>query len=100
MFIDEIYESILIENKGKLTSAHIEVCNQKLNPKDPSFTDVKRIENGYQLFRKRHPEFPADSFRRHCYIRLSKGGQNKMKAANAFRLLGWTIEPEWESIGR
>ena len=101
MFIDEIYEDELINKAGKLTSAHVRVCKEKLEPNTATpKEDVQRIENGYQLFRKRHPEFPEDSFRRYCYVKWSRANQNPLDAQTNFYLLGWGIKPEYEMIGR
>ena len=100
MFIDEIYEKVLISQKGKITTAHLRVCEEKLNPKTSTEEDIKRIEHGYQLFRKRHPEFPEDSFRRYCYIRWSGAGQSHSMASLRFVRLGWSVKPEYELIGR
>lgn len=101
MFIDEIYEEELINKAGKLTSAHIRVCKEKLEPgTDTPREDTQRVENGYQLFRKRHPEFPEDSFRRYCYVRWSGAGQIHVAARNLFGILGWSIKPEYELIGK
>lgn len=100
MFIDEIYEDVLISQHGKITNAHIKVCKEKLNPENSTPLDIQRIENGYQLFRKRHPEFAEDSFRRFCYIRWSRVGQEHSHAKLLFVSLGWPIKPEYELIGR
>lgn len=101
MFIDEIYEEMLINQHGKITNAHIRACKEKLDPKTPTpHQDIRRIENGYQLFRKRHPEFAEDSFRRFCYIRWSKAGQTHSHARSLFDSLGWSIKPEYELIGK
>lgn len=100
MFIDEIYEDVLINQQGNITNAHIRVCKEKLDPKVITHQDIQRIENGYQLFRKRHPEFAEDSFRRFCYIRWSRAGQDHSHAKFRFVSLGWSIKPEYELVGR
>ena len=100
MFIDEIYEDVLINQHGKITNAHVRVCKEKLNPKNSTRQDVQRIENGYQLFRKKHPEFAEDSFRRFCYVRWSGAGRDHFHARSIFISLGWSIKPEYELIGR
>ncbi len=61
MFIDEMYEQLLIEEGKTYQEAHKEVFNSQ-HPQQ--YVDLKRIENGYQLFRKRHPDAYEDSFRR------------------------------------
>ena len=59
-----MFEDLLIEKKVRMSTAMAEVCDEKLSDKaDWNFATIKRIENGYQLFRKRHPEFPEHSFR-------------------------------------
>lgn len=125
MFINEIYENILIEKNGKLTNAHAEVCKQKLGPGFfPPFlkqieksnnhigpgkqklnlvfytSSLKQVENGYQLFRKSHPEYAEDSFRRYCFVRVSKGGVNAQAAKSLFSYLNWDLKTEYLSIGR
>lgn len=100
MFIDEIYEEVLINQHGKITNAHIRVCKEKLDPKTSTPQDIQRIENGYQLFRKRHPEFSEDSFRRYCYIMWSDANLHSYIAHSYFVHLGWSIKPEYELIGR
>lgn len=99
MFIDEIYEEVLIKKHGKVTNAHQRVCKEKLDATSTG-QDVQRIENGYQLFRKKHPEFPEDSFRRYCYVRWSGAGQNHPAARSLFDTLGWNTKSEYELIGR
>lgn len=100
MFIDEIYEEMLINQHGKITNAHIRACKEKLDSKNSTHQDIQRIENGYQLFRRRHPEFAEDSFRRFCYIRLSGAGQDHSYARSRFASLGWSVKPEYGLIGR
>lgn len=99
MFIDEIYEKVLISQHGKITNAHIRVCKEKLDSRSSTHQDIQRIENGYQLFRRKHPEFAEDSFRRFCYVRWSKAGQDHSRAKSRFTSLGWSIKPEYELIG-
>lgn len=60
-FIDEMYERLLAVEGKTYGEAHLEVIKAK-NPQ--KYVDLGRIENGYQLFRKRHPEAHEDSFRR------------------------------------
>ena len=100
MFVDEIYEETLINQHGKITNAHIRVCEEKLDLKHSSLQDIQRLEKGYQLFRKRHPGFADDSFRRFCYVRWSGAGQDHSHARFIFISLGWSIKPEYELIGR
>lgn len=64
MFIDEMFEELLVEKKERISTAMARVCDEKLADKaDWNFATIKMIENGYQLFRKRHPEFPENSFK-------------------------------------
>ena len=64
MFIDEMFEELLVEKKVRMSTAMAKVCEEKLaDEADWNFATIKRIENGYQLFRKRHSEFPEHSFR-------------------------------------
>lgn len=99
MFTDEIYEEILINKEGKITTAHAKVCEQKLGEKDFT-TALKQIENGYQLFRKKHPEYPEDSFRRYCFVQESRGGVHVTDAKKLFAYLKWNIKPEYLTIGQ
>lgn len=73
MFIDEMFEDYLV-NKGKnLAETIADICADKLaNKEDWNFTTIRRIENGYQLFRKRHPEYPEQSFRTYTKIASPK----------------------------
>lgn len=100
MFTDEIYEEVLINKHGKVTTAHERVCKEKLDLNRSTPIEFKTVENGYQLFRKRHPEYPEDSFRRFCYVRWSGVGQDHFHAKFKFASLGWQVKPEYELIGR
>lgn len=97
MFTDEIYEDVLINKNGKITNAHTEVIKQKLTY-DNFYVTLKQIETGYQLFRRRHPEYPEDSFRRSCFVKWSRGGSDLLIAQKYFDLLNWEIKPEYLSI--
>lgn len=99
MFTDEIYEDVLINKNGKMTNAHTEVIKQKLIYGDFGVT-LKQIESGYQLFRRRHPEYPEDSFRRYVFVRDSRGGSDPLIAQKHFDLLNWEVKPEYLSIGQ
>lgn len=88
MFTDEIYESLL-KNGEKLTTAHIEAVEQKRESDGSlSFLSAKQIENGYQLFRKRHSEYPENSFRRFLWVRLVNSGYQDT-AERLFSACGW-----------
>lgn len=103
MFIDEIYEQVLIEKGGKPTTAHIEVCKQKLSTEDGEpikmssrdfVTTVRQMENGYQAFRRRHPEYAEHSFRRHVWVQQAIRGHED-DARKLFRACGWKeLTPE------
>lgn len=97
MFIDEIYEQVLIQQGGKPTTAHVELCKQKLfkGMRQQDFiATVKQIENGYQLFRRRHPEYAEYGFRRHCWVQQSIRGHEE-DARKLFRACGWKeLTPE------
>jgi len=68
MFIDEILEDSIIKNGEYCADAFRKVCEQKLDSTDCNFDSVRRIENGYQLFRRKHPQYREDLFR--TYVRL------------------------------
>ena len=99
MFTDEIYEQVLIEKGGKPTTAHAEVCRQKLVDgsilSHQDFVNtLKQIENGYQLFRRRHPEYAEWGFRRHCWVQQVVK-RNEEDARELFRDCGWKeLTPE------
>lgn len=100
MFIDEMYEILLSGTNAKLTAAHIEICRKKLNEDDSleeKIVKLKQIENGYQLFRKKHPEFREDSFRRFCFIRWSNGKSDVASAEKVFKVIGWKVKLRWLS---
>lgn len=59
-----MFEDLLVTKKENISTAMSYVCREKLkNDSEKTITTAKQIENGYQLFRKRHPEFPEHSFR-------------------------------------
>ena len=66
MFIDTLFDKLLLSRGLTVEETFAEMCVIKLT-EDKSLLTVKRIENGYQLFRKRHPEFKEDAFR--SYVR-------------------------------
>lgn len=80
MFIDEILEDCLIEKGMELEDAFAAVCEEKLsNVEERTFTTVRRLENGYQCFRRRHKEFPVTAFR--IYVAL--------RSPELAKCLGW-----------
>lgn len=82
MFIDEMYEQLLVDERSTYGMAHKEVY---LAQKPQTYADLKRIENGYQLFRKRHPEADEDSFRRFVKS-VSLEDYERMQ-----KLYGWNV---------
>lgn len=70
MFIDEMFEDLLFERRMNYADAMPIVYKEKfLTPGSRTFTTIKRIENAYQLFRSRHPEFTECAFRRFIAMR-------------------------------
>ena len=80
MFIDEMFEDLLVNKQEKMADAIQKVFVDKLATKqDCNEATIKRVENGYQLFRRRHPEYPEYSVRR--YVRIL--------SPNLAERLGW-----------
>lgn len=80
MFIDKLFEKYLNENGMSYGDAIQKVCQEKLNNADSkNFESVKRIENGYQIYCKRHPE--ADKLMFQKYVRVY--------SPNLYHALGW-----------
>ena len=80
MFIDELFEKYLIEDRLSYEDAIRKVCVEKLDKNDTYiFESVKRIDNAYKLFSKRHPEIMPDAFR--IYV--------KHRSPNLYKALGW-----------
>ena len=70
MFIDELFENLLVEKKMMYPDAFVEVCREKLaSSEERNFTSVRQIENGYQCFIKKHPEFNPQAFRNFVKLR-------------------------------
>lgn len=64
MFIDEMFENLLINQKKMYADACYEVCKEKLKAKeDWNLTTIKRIENGYQCCVRRHPKLNPHAFK-------------------------------------
>lgn len=69
MFIDEMFEDLLVNKKENIASSIAKVFQDKLSSKgECNPNTIKRVENGYQLFRKRFPEYPEFAVRR--YVRI------------------------------
>ena len=84
MFTDELLEDLLINKKMMYSDAMQRVCDEKLVRSQSDFTDVKRIENAYQLVVKRHPKLSPSAFRRFVW----------MKSPRLASYLGWDKEFE------
>ena len=64
-----MFEDLLVNKKEKMAVAIQKVFIDKLATKqDYNEATIKRVENGYQLFRKRFPEYPEFAVRR--YVRI------------------------------
>lgn len=75
-----MFEDLLVNKKEKMYDAIFAVFNDKLSDKgDWNLATIKRVENGYQLFRKRFPEYPEHSVR--TYVCLL--------SPNLAKYLGW-----------
>lgn len=73
MFIDEMFEEFLVTKHIPISEAIRKVFEDKLaDKKDYTPTTIKQVENGYQLFRKKHPEFPEYVVRRYVKLASSK----------------------------
>lgn len=83
MFIDEMFEDLLVNKKMMYADAMAVVCKEKL-ASDKSLTAVKRIENAYQLTVKRYPALNPRAFRLYVHI----------KSPDLSKTLGWNKEFE------
>ena len=80
MFIDEMFEDLLVNKKMMYGDAFVEVCKEKLKSKeDWNLTSLKRIENGYQCCVRRHPGMNPHAFKMFINYRSPK----------LYKLLGW-----------
>jgi hypothetical protein len=80
MFIDEMFEDLLINQKKMYADACVEVCNEKLKSKaDWNLTTIKRIENGYQCCVRRYPALNPHAFK--IYVNY--------RAPEISKQLGW-----------
>ena len=69
-----MYERLLAVERKSFAEAHLTVLKEK------AFTirDLNRVENGYQLFRKKYPQAAENSFRE--FIReVTPGDYEKAK---------------------
>ena len=75
-----MFEDLLVNKKEKMIDAIGAVFDDKLfEKKDWNLATIKRVENGYQLFRKRFPDYPEHSVR--TYVCLM--------SPNLAKSLGW-----------
>lgn len=64
-----MFEDLLVNKREKIADAIQKVFIDKLaSEQDWNEATIKRVENGYQLFRKGHPEYPEYSVRRYVQI--------------------------------
>ena len=65
-----MFEEFLVTKQIPISEAIKKVFEDKLaDQKDHTPTTIKQVENGYQLFRKKYPEFPEYVVRR--YVKLA-----------------------------
>lgn len=80
MFIDEMFEDLLVNKKMMYSAAFAEVCKEKLSKKeDRTFVSVRQIDNGYRCFVRKYPIFNPEAFR--IYV--------KFKSPALAKELGW-----------
>lgn len=60
-FIDEMLERLLAVERFSFFKAFEKVIQERAT----QIVDLGRIENAYQLFRKRYPQAPQNMFREH-----------------------------------
>lgn len=72
MFIDELFEKYLIEDGLTYGDAIQRVCEEKIDENHPNLGMVKKIEYGYLLFCKKHPDAPKDMIRTYVSLRSPK----------------------------
>lgn len=80
MFIDEMFEDLLINKKMMYADACVEVCKEKLkNKADWNLTSIKCIDNGYQCFVRKYPALNPHAFK--IYVNY--------RAPEISKQLGW-----------
>lgn len=67
-FIDEMLERLLVRERQTFGTAFEKIIQERAT----QIVDLGKIENAYQLFRKKYPQAPQDGFRE--YIKLSRPG--------------------------
>ena len=88
MFIDEMFEDLLVNKKKMYADACNEVCKEKLKDrKDWNLTTMKQIENGYQCCVRRHPALNPLAFK--MYVNYRSPELSKQ--------LGWDKDVEKKS---
>lgn len=65
-FIDEMLERLLARERYTFGKAFEKIIQERAT----QIVDLGKIENAYQLFRKKFPQAPQDGFRK--YIQLSR----------------------------
>ena len=65
-FIDEMLERLLARERYSFGKAFEKIIQERAT----QIVDLGKIENAYQLFRKKFPQAPQDGFRK--YIQLSR----------------------------
>ena len=76
-FIDEMFERLLVVANMTFGDAFETIIQERAI----KIVDLGRIENAYQLFRKKYPDAPQDSFRN--YIQLTRPNDFE-KCVNCF----------------
>lgn len=65
-FIDDMLERLLVRERQTFGKAFEEIIQKRAT----QIVDLGKIENAYQLFRKKYPQAPENGFRE--YIQLSR----------------------------
>ena len=78
-FIDEMLERLLARERYSFGEAFEKIIQERAT----QIVDLGRIESAYQLFRKKFPQAPQDSFR--TYIQLSRPNDY----VKCVRCFGW-----------
>lgn len=60
-FLDDMFERLLVTEGKTFGEAFEAIINERVE----IMRDLGRVENAYQLFRKRHPQLPDNYFRNH-----------------------------------
>ena len=77
MFIDEMFEDLLVNKKMMYPDAFAEVCSEKLSKdEDRTFVSVRQIDNGYRCFVRKYPKFNPEAFRNYVLINSPELAKN------------------------